>query len=147
MASPRSGFSTRTAYFRRRSPGTQLPGKTNPQEIRRCKNPSNSLRLYVAAGFVKIHLDAPLCPAPTDPTPLDPMVVAANVRRPVLLPCAAETTATDEQKRHLTYVIGTEVPVPGAGKPAPLTPHVPPPRTGCGPHAAKRIRLLFAPRG
>ncbi|EHX7068832.1 tagatose-bisphosphate aldolase subunit GatZ, partial [Salmonella enterica subsp. enterica serovar Enteritidis] len=40
----------------------------------------------------------------------DPMVVA---KRAALLCQAAETTATDEQKRHLTYVIGTEVPVPG----------------------------------
>lgn len=45
-----------------------------------------------------------------DPTPLDPMVVA---RRAAVLCKAAEETATEEQKRHLTYVIGTEVPVPG----------------------------------
>ncbi|SUH64448.1 D-tagatose-bisphosphate aldolase, class II, non-catalytic subunit [Salmonella enterica subsp. enterica serovar Madelia] len=45
-----------------------------------------------------------------DPTPLDPMVVA---RRAAVLCKAAEETANEEQKYHLTYVIGTEVPVPG----------------------------------
>ncbi len=45
-----------------------------------------------------------------DPTPLDPMVVA---RRAAVLCKAAEETANEEQKCHLTYVIGTEVPVPG----------------------------------
>ncbi|HAK9117783.1 TPA: tagatose-bisphosphate aldolase subunit GatZ [Salmonella enterica] len=67
------------------------------------------IKAYVAAGFSKIHLDASMSCA-DDPTPLDPMVVA---KRAALLCQAAETTATDEQKRHLTYVIGTEVPVPG----------------------------------
>lgn len=43
-----------------------------------------------------------------DPTPLDPMVVA---RRAAVLCKAAEETANEEQKYHLTYVIGTEVPV------------------------------------
>ena len=45
-----------------------------------------------------------------DPVPLDPGVVAERAAR---LCQAAEETASDEQKRHLTYVIGTEVPVPG----------------------------------
>lgn len=67
------------------------------------------IRAYVAAGFSKIHLDASMSCA-DDPTPLDPMVVA---ERAAILCKAAETTATDEQKRALTYVIGTEVPVPG----------------------------------
>ncbi|MCU7087871.1 class II D-tagatose-bisphosphate aldolase non-catalytic subunit, partial [Salmonella enterica] len=67
------------------------------------------IKAYVAAGFSKIHLDASMSCA-DDPTPLDPMVVA---KRAALLCQAAETTATNEQKRHLTYVIGTEVPVPG----------------------------------
>lgn len=67
------------------------------------------IKAYVAAGFSKIHLDASMSCA-DDPTPLDPMVVA---QRAAILCQAAESTATEEQKRQLTYVIGTEVPVPG----------------------------------
>ncbi|MGL4725804.1 MAG: tagatose-bisphosphate aldolase subunit GatZ [Scandinavium sp.] len=67
------------------------------------------IKAYVAAGFSKIHLDASMSCA-DDPTPLDPMVVA---ERAALLCQAAEQTATDVQKEVLTYVIGTEVPVPG----------------------------------
>ncbi|ECE9764430.1 tagatose-bisphosphate aldolase, partial [Salmonella enterica subsp. enterica serovar Typhimurium] len=65
------------------------------------------IKAYVAAGFSKIHLDASMSCA-DDPTPLDPMVVA---RRAAVLCKAAEGTANEEQKCHLTYVIGTEVPV------------------------------------
>lgn len=67
------------------------------------------IKAYVAAGFSKIHLDASMSCA-DDPTPLDPMVVA---KRAALLCQAAEQTATEAQKEALTYVIGTEVPVPG----------------------------------
>lgn len=67
------------------------------------------IKAYVAAGFSKIHLDASMSCA-DDPVPLDPAVVAERAAR---LCQAAEETATDAQKRHLTYVIGTEVPVPG----------------------------------
>lgn len=67
------------------------------------------IKAYVAAGFSKIHLDASMSCA-DDPVPLDPQVVA---NRAALLCQAAEQTATREQKKHLTYVIGTEVPVPG----------------------------------
>lgn len=67
------------------------------------------IKAYVAAGFNKIHLDASMSCA-DDPVPLDPAIVAERAAR---LCQAAEETATDEQKRHLTYVIGTEVPVPG----------------------------------
>ncbi|WXT27661.1 tagatose-bisphosphate aldolase subunit GatZ [Salmonella enterica subsp. enterica serovar Infantis] len=83
-------------------------GKTNLQ-IRRWKNLSNSLRLTSLPGLAKSIL-MPLCPALTTRRRLNRMVVA---KRAALLCQAAETTATDEQKRHLTYVIGTEVPVPG----------------------------------
>ncbi|WP_159566266.1 tagatose-bisphosphate aldolase subunit GatZ [Budvicia diplopodorum] len=64
---------------------------------------------YIKAGFSKIHLDASMSCA-DDPVPLSPDVVAARAAR---LCKVAEDTATDEQKRQLTYVIGTEVPVPG----------------------------------
>lgn len=67
------------------------------------------IEAYVAAGFTKIHLDASMSCA-DDPVPLAPDVVA---RRAARLCQAAEETATPEQKAALTYVIGTEVPVPG----------------------------------
>lgn len=67
------------------------------------------IKAYVAAGFSKIHLDASMSCA-DDPVPLAPMVVAQRAAR---LCQAAEETATDAQKAALTYVIGTEVPVPG----------------------------------
>ena len=64
------------------------------------------IKAYVAAGFSKIHLDASMSCA-DDPVPL---ILGGDAAR---LCQAAEETASDEQKRHLTYVIGTEVPVPG----------------------------------
>lgn len=67
------------------------------------------IEAYVAAGFSKIHLDASMSCA-DDPVPLDPVVVAQRAAR---LCQAAEETSTDAQKAALTYVIGTEVPVPG----------------------------------
>lgn len=67
------------------------------------------IQAYVAAGFSKIHLDASMSCA-DDPTPLAPQTVAERAAR---LCEAAENVATPEQKSRLTYVIGTEVPVPG----------------------------------
>ncbi|MBA7751967.1 tagatose-bisphosphate aldolase subunit GatZ [Enterobacter sp. RHBSTW-01064] len=67
------------------------------------------IKAYVAAGFSKIHLDASMSCA-DDLVPLPPGVVAQRAAR---LCKAAEETATEEQKAALTYVIGTEVPVPG----------------------------------
>lgn len=67
------------------------------------------IKAYVSAGFSKIHLDASMSCA-DDPVPLAPQTVA---RRAARLCEAAEQAATAEQKRRLTYVIGTEVPVPG----------------------------------
>lgn len=64
---------------------------------------------YVEAGFSKIHLDASMSCA-DDPVPLDPFVVATRAAR---LCKVAERVATPLQKEKLTYVIGTEVPVPG----------------------------------
>ena len=82
------------------------------------------IKAHVAAGFSKIHLDASMSCA-DDPVPLDPKVFAERAAR---LCQAAEETASDEQKRHLTYVIGTEVPVPGGGKPAPSAAYMSPGR-------------------
>lgn len=64
---------------------------------------------YVEAGFSKIHLDASMSCA-DDPVPLDPWTVATRAAR---LCQVAERVATPQQKEKLTYVIGTEVPVPG----------------------------------
>ncbi len=67
------------------------------------------IKQYIEAGFVKIHLDASMS-CSDDKVPLDPTVVA---KRAATLCKVAETYATDAQKEILTYVIGTEVPVPG----------------------------------
>lgn len=64
---------------------------------------------YVKAGFTKIHLDASMS-CMGDPVPLAPEEVA---RRAARLCRVAEDAASESQKQHLTYVIGTEVPVPG----------------------------------
>ncbi|EGT4510184.1 tagatose-bisphosphate aldolase subunit GatZ [Cronobacter sakazakii] len=64
---------------------------------------------YVKAGFSKIHLDASMS-CKGDPVPLAPQTVAERAAR---LCEAAERAATAEQRQRLTYVIGTEVPVPG----------------------------------
>lgn len=69
---------------------------------------------YVAAGFSKIHLDTSMS-CGDDPSPLDPHTVAERAAR---LCEVAERVATPEQKRALSYVIGTEVPVPGGEKAA-----------------------------
>ena len=61
------------------------------------------IEAYVAAGFSKIHLDASMSCA-DDPVPLDPQVVAERAARLCL---AAEQTASEAQKKALTYVIGT----------------------------------------
>lgn len=67
------------------------------------------IKQYIEAGFVKIHLDTSMSCA-DDPVPLDPAVVA---KRAAALCKVAETYATDAQKANLTYIVGTEVPVPG----------------------------------
>ncbi len=102
----RSGFSTRTAYFRRRSPDLTA-GKTNLQ-IRRWKNLSNSLRLTSLPGLAKSIL-MPLCPALTTRRRCTQWL---SLNAP---PCFAGSGNDGDRrtKRHLTYVIGTEVPVPG----------------------------------
>lgn len=64
------------------------------------------LRVYAAAGFVKLHLDASMACA-DDPPALDDAVVAERAAR---LCRAAEQAAGGVRP---VYVIGTEVPVPG----------------------------------
>lgn len=75
---------------------------------------------YVEAGFSKIHLDASMSCA-DDPVPLDPWIVATRAAR---LCQVAESVATPQQKKKLTYVIGTEVPVPGGESAAIETVHI-----------------------
>ncbi|EDL54908.1 putative tagatose 6-phosphate kinase 1 [Vibrio mediterranei AK1] len=67
------------------------------------------IKAYVEAGFTKIHLDASMSCADDD-IPLDPMIVA---KRSAEMCKVAETHIDPELKSKLTYVIGTEVPVPG----------------------------------
>jgi len=75
---------------------------------------------YVAAGFSKIHIDTSMSCA-DDPVPLTPATVAERAAR---LCRIAENVASKEQKRHICYVVGTEVPVPGGEKQAINTMHV-----------------------
>lgn len=78
------------------------------------------IRDYVKAGFTKIHLDASMSCA-DDTVPLDPVIVA---QRAAILCEVAEQSVSDQLKHRLTYVIGTEVPVPGGEKEAINTVHV-----------------------
>ncbi|WP_051450867.1 D-tagatose-bisphosphate aldolase, class II, non-catalytic subunit [Actinospica robiniae] len=65
---------------------------------------------YVAAGYTKIHLDCSMSCA-GDPEPPGDEVVAARAAR--LLRVAEEAAARLGTTDSLSYVIGTEVPVPG----------------------------------
>ncbi len=84
------------------------------------KKSEDLIAAYIDAGYTKIHLDASMSCA-DDPVPLDPMVVA---RRAARLAKVAEDFASPELKEVLTYVIGTEVPVPGGEKEAIQSVHV-----------------------
>lgn len=66
------------------------------------------VREYVAAGFTKIHLDCTFS-CKGDPTPLPDELIAARAAQLVAVaePVAAEAGTT------VSYVIGSEVPVPG----------------------------------
>ena len=68
---------------------------------------------YVRAGFTKIHLDCSMrCDG--DPEPLPGTLVAERAAR---LARTAEKTATEQAgSGELSYVIGTEVPVPGGAR-------------------------------
>lgn len=66
------------------------------------------VRVYVQAGFTKIHLDCSFSCA-GDPVPLTDELVAERSAR--LIAVAEHTLG--EQASSLDYVIGTEVPVPG----------------------------------
>jgi D-tagatose-1,6-bisphosphate aldolase subunit GatZ/KbaZ len=68
------------------------------------------VRAYVAAGFVKLHLDCSY-PCADDAGPLDNEVMAARAAR--MLEVAETEAARVGLTGALRYVIGTEVPVPG----------------------------------
>ena len=65
---------------------------------------------YVAAGYTKIHLDCSMSCA-GDPVPPGDELVAARAAR--LLRVAEETADRVGTTESVSYVIGTEVPVPG----------------------------------
>ncbi|MDO5055608.1 MAG: tagatose-bisphosphate aldolase subunit GatZ [Pasteurella oralis] len=64
---------------------------------------------YAKAGFSKIHLDASMS-CFDDPTPLTAKAIA---ERAAELCLAIETSLPQQQCTNITYIIGTEVPVPG----------------------------------
>ena len=65
---------------------------------------------YVAAGYTKIHLDCSMSCA-GDPTPPGDELVAARAAR--LLRVSEQTARDAGTAGEISYVIGTEVPVPG----------------------------------
>lgn len=73
------------------------------------RNAAEMVRLYVEAGFTKIHLDTSMRCA-DDPPVLPDEVMA---KRAASLCRVAEDACTRSAARPLMYVIGTEVPVPG----------------------------------
>lgn len=81
------------------------PWRSEPIEVA-MENARELVRLYVEAGFTKIHLDASMaCGGETNPNFTQIAERAADL-------CAvAETHAPDPAK--LIYIIGTEVPIPG----------------------------------
>lgn len=68
------------------------------------------IEAYVAAGYTKIHLDCSMSCA-GDPTPLGDAAVAERAAR--LLAVAERVAERTGTRDRLSYVIGTEVPVPG----------------------------------
>jgi len=81
------------------------PWKTEPIENAMVKA-RELVKLYVEAGFTKIHLDASMaCGGEPNPT------FAQIAERAAELCAVAETHAPDPEK--LIYIIGTEVPIPG----------------------------------
>lgn len=67
------------------------------------------VRDYVAAGFGKIHLDCSMSCA-DDPVPLPERTIAERAAR---LCAAAEAAYSGDPDNAPSYIIGTEVPVPG----------------------------------
>lgn len=71
------------------------------------------IRAYVAAGYVKIHLDASMKLADDAPGPL---AVEVAAQRAAQLARAAEEAYANRSGVAPCYVIGTEVPIPGGAQ-------------------------------
>ena len=74
------------------------------------ENAVDLVSAYVEAGYTKIHLDCSMS-CSDDPVPLSDEVVAARAAK--LLAVAEESAAKVGTSGSISYVIGTEVPVPG----------------------------------
>ncbi len=74
------------------------------------RNADDLIAAYVAAGFKKIHLDCSMS-CLGDPMPLSDGIVAERAAR--LAKIAEKTALSTFGCSDVTYVIGTEVPVPG----------------------------------
>lgn len=83
------------------------PWKAEPAEVA-MERAEALVAAYVAAGFIKIHLDASMSCA-DDATPLPPATIADRSARL----CAVAERAAEAAGTQPVYVIGTEVPVPG----------------------------------
>jgi D-tagatose-1,6-bisphosphate aldolase subunit GatZ/KbaZ len=85
-----------------------------PAEIAMSKA-TQLIREYVAAGYVKLHLDASMLLGDDDPArPLDPGISA---QRLAALAKAAEHAQTEIGNANLPcYVVGTDVPIPGGAQ-------------------------------
>ena len=113
-----------------------FPWQTLPAE-HAMANAYEMIKLYVQAGYRKIHLDASM-PCADDPHPLPDSVIAERAAK--LCSLAEEAKSGDEP----VYVIGTEVPTPGgAAEEVGLT--VTPPENAD--EALRLHRQAFASRG
>jgi len=96
------------------------PWQKEPAELAMQKA-ADLLRAYVKAGYTKIHLDASMRLGDDDPG--RPLEVEISARRSACLARVAEETFAElgrqnpaqvlEAQQELSYVIGTEVPIPG----------------------------------
>lgn len=73
-------------------------------------NAEELVRAYVRAGYTKIHLDCSMS-CVGDPTPITDELAAGRAAR--LMKAAREEAQRAGREGQISYVIGTEVPVPG----------------------------------
>ena len=85
-------------------------------EVKAMKEAEELIRLYVLAGFTKIHIDTSMKVASDDPDiRLSDETIA---KRGARLAAVAETAFAERQKEfpdavHPVYIVGSEVPIPG----------------------------------
>lgn len=82
--------------------------KESPEEA--MAKAEDLVRAYVEAGYTKIHLDCSMS-CKGDPVPLTDAIVAERAAR--LLAVAEDAASVLDENFPISYVIGTEVPVPG----------------------------------